>query len=547
MPVIYRSNRVIFGAGPSPFLLNATIKHHIEKYREKDSDFSDKKKNSFFVDDLVTGNDSVEEAFELYKKTQNRMAEGGFLMRKWKSNESGLEKMIENYKRQQESLNEKSTDAENGETKELSDRLEKVVSTSDKVLGEQWNKLDEKLQIETEKFAENIEGIEKATKSSVLSTIAKMYDPIGIISPVLVDAKILLQEICKERIGWDDELSDRLRALWFKWIESLRLAKTIEVERSVMKVKKVDVKEIAIHGFSDASQKAYCGVIYLAVQTLNGYEIKLLTSKTRVAHLKEMSIPRLELTAARLLAKLVETVKKAIEMTIEINSVYLWTDSMTTLFWIMNKKEWEIDVANRVREILRKTDKSSWNYVSGKDNPADLGSRGLKAVELKSSVLWWKGPQWLTFRDKWPERSEMKDLEECKTEEKMIKEQVLLLNDIDASEKNTIVDVARYSTARKAIRVVAYVMRFIKNAKAGISKQVKIEGRLTVSELKQAEKVLIKEAQRKFVRDQNFRKIEKELQVNEDKDGLLNVMDDYQMLIFQMMQSNQYYYQSTIL
>ena len=106
-------------------------------------------KNSFLVDDLVTGNDSVEEAFELYKKTQYRMAEGGFLMQKWKSNESRLEKMIENDKRQQESLNEKSTNVENGETKELPDKLEKAFSTSDKVLGVQWNKLDDKLQINT--------------------------------------------------------------------------------------------------------------------------------------------------------------------------------------------------------------------------------------------------------------------------------------------------------------------------------------------------------------------------------------------------------------
>jgi len=181
-----------------------------------------------------------------------------------------------------------------------------------------------------------------------------MYDPLGIISPILVDAKILLQEICKMRIGWDDELSDRLKALWFKWVESLKLAKIIEVERSLMKVMNADVKEIVIHGFSDASQKAYCGVIYLAVHTLNGCQVRLLTSKTRVTPLKEMSIPRLELTAARILAKLIETVKNAIEMTIEISRVHLWADSLTTLFWIMNKKEWKIYVANRVKEILSK-------------------------------------------------------------------------------------------------------------------------------------------------------------------------------------------------
>ena len=336
------------------FLLYATIKYHVEKYREKDPDFSDKMKSGFFVDDLVTGTDSVEEAFALYQKTQNRMAEGEFQMRKWKSNEIRLEEMIENDQRQQEALFEKSTNVENSETKVMAERLEKVVSTCDKVLGVQWDKQDDKLLVDTEKFTQDILGTERATKRSVLSAIAKMYDPLGIISPILVDAKILLQEICKMRIGWDDELSDRLKALWFKWIESLKLVMIIEVERSLMNVKNADVKEIVIHGFSDASQKAYRGVIYLAVHKLNGCQVRLLTSKTRFTPLKEMSIPRLELTAARILAKLIETVKNAIEMTIEISRVHLWADSLTTLFWIMNKKEWKIYVANRVKEILSK-------------------------------------------------------------------------------------------------------------------------------------------------------------------------------------------------
>ena len=429
--------------------------------------------------------------------------------------------MIENDKRQQEILNEKATNAKNSESKELAETLEKIASTSYKVLGVQWDKHDDKLQIYSEKFAQDVQGKDKATKRSVLSAIAKMYDPIGIISPILVDAKILLQEICKMGIGWDDELNDRLKVLLFKWIECLKLAKVIEVERSLMKVKKADVKEIVIHGFSDASLKAYCGVIYLAIHTLNGCQVRLLTLKTRVTPLKEMSIPRLELTGARILAKLLETVKNAIEKTIEINRVHLWTDSMTTLSWIMNKREWKIYVANRVREILSKTDKSSWNYISGKDNPADLGSRGLKAVELKINELWWKGPQWLPFKEKWPERSEMREVDECKIEEKVVKEQVLLVNDIDEPEQSIIIEVGRYSTVGKAIRIVAYVMRFITNAKAVISNQAGIKGRLTVSELKEAERVLIKEAQRNFKRDQNFRKIEKELQVKEDKDGVL--------------------------
>ena len=145
----------------------------------------------------------------------------------------------------------------------------------------------------------------------------------------------------------------------------------------------------------------------------------------------------------------------------------------------------------------------------------------MKAVELKSNELWWKGSQWLPFKEKWPQKCEMKEVKECKIEEKVVKEQVLLVNDIDALEQRRIIDFARYSTSRKAIRVVGCVLKFITNVKARISNQVKMDGRLTVSELKEAEKLLIKEAQRNFRRDQNFRKIEKELQVREGKDGML--------------------------
>lgn len=124
---------------------------------------------------------------------------------------------------------------------------------------------------------------------------------------------------------------------------------------------------------------------------------------------------------------------------------------MTTLFWIMNRKEWKIYAANRVKGVLSKTDKSSWNCISGKENPADSGSRGLKAVELKDIALLWEGTQWLPFKDYWPEIKEINEVEECKIEEKEINEQILLLNDIDTSERRTKIDVVRYSTARKAI------------------------------------------------------------------------------------------------
>ncbi len=522
-PVIYRSKRVIFGAGPSPFLLNATIRHHVEKYESEDPKFTEKMKRSFFVDDLVTGARNIEEAFDLYKKAQSRMAEGGFVMRKWKSDKCQLEELIETDLESENIQNDKATDIKVEQAKEPQGKLEKVVSNSDKVLGVKWDKSRDKIKIDTEKFVEEVteKEPEKVTKRLVLSVIAKLFDPLGIISPVLIDAKILLQELCKLKIDWDEDLPDHVKVLWSKWIESLKIAKSIEVERSVLKELTGEITKIAIHGFSDASQKAYCAAIYLAVYTESRCQVHLLTSKTRVTPIKEMSIPRLELTAARILAKLMETVKKALEKTIEIHETHLWTDSMTTLYWIMNRGEWKIYVANRVKEILSKTEKSTWNHIPGKDNPADLGSRGVKAAELKANELWWHGPEWLPYKDQWPERTEIQKAEDCKAEENKEKEQILLLNETNSQERKPLVDVTRYSSVRKAIRVIAYILRFQTNVKAGLEKRARTKGRLTVAELKEAENILIKEAQEEMKRDKGYKKVARELGVKEDTDGLL--------------------------
>ena len=125
--------------------------------------------------------------------------------------------------------------------------------------------------------------------------------------------------------------------------------------------------------------------------------MKLVASKSRVAPVKELTIPRLELLAALVLARLITHVKEALELDVTITNMTCWTDSRVTLFWIKGEeREWKQFVRNRVNEIRNLVPASRWQHCNGKDNPADIPSRGLSPVELSRCPLWKEGPKWLT-------------------------------------------------------------------------------------------------------------------------------------------------------
>ena len=148
--------------------------------------------------------------------------------------------------------------------------------------------------------------------------------------------------------------------------------------------------------FGGASLKAYSALIYLVYKTEKGIFTKLLCEKTRVAPLKSLSIPRLELMSTRVLAVLMSNVIEALSSIIKIESVRYWLDNKTALYLVYNNGEWKKWVQFRVAEVLTLTEKEQWGHVAGKDNPANIGSRGVAASYLKTYNLWWEGPQWLT-------------------------------------------------------------------------------------------------------------------------------------------------------
>ena len=179
----------------------------------------------------------------------------------------------------------------------------------------------------------------------------------------------------------------------------------------------------------------------------------MICSKSRVAPLKTLTIPRLELMSAKLLAQLMHTVRKALGQEIQISQVKYWLDSKTALCWIQNRGEWKQFVHHRVNEILKLTSKIEWQHCPGEQNPADIGSRGMGPTELKENNHWWQGPQWLSEgEDAWPLVTSNTQTPESKEEEKKIATAMV----VEAHETNSIagiIDLSCYSRQLRLIRV----------------------------------------------------------------------------------------------
>ena len=195
-----------------------------------------------------------------------------------------------------------------------------------KVLGMAWDNKSDEFKFEIAKVGERAKTI-SPTKRNLLSVLASLFDPLGIVSPVIVCAKILFQEVCKDKVDWDENFTEELLHKWEDWYRDLIETKEITIPRCIYQHRAEDVLECTLHGFGDASKKAYCAVVYFVCRTNVGVYVRLLASKARVAPLKTTSILRLELMSARLLAQIMKSVKASLENQVRIDSTKFWLDS----------------------------------------------------------------------------------------------------------------------------------------------------------------------------------------------------------------------------
>lgn len=445
----YRLKTVTYGSSPAPFLAIRTLLQLAYDVAISAPRSSEIIKNYMYMDDTASGESTEEELIKTFHELKEVFASAGFNLRKWCSNSAALLKIIPD------------------EDRELKADVSNV-----KTLGISWSPNSDDFS-----FNFNIpQNTNAATKRSLFSEIASLFDPLGWICPIVLGGKSLLQELWKQNIDWDECVPNEIAEKWNKIKSDLNVLSTLKIPRWI---KFMPNHTIELHGFCDASFVGYAAVIYLKNVELN--VISLVVAKAKVVpikddqHSNEITIPRLELSAAALLAELYHQVVSSLN--IQIHRTFLWSDSQVVLAWInSNPKRFKVFVANKVIKIQKLTDKSVWSYVASAANPADCASRGMLPSDLVDHNLWWQGPEFLlTDSSSYSISNNFSTVLEIES-----------LNAHLTTPKETVLP--NVSSFYKMKRIVAYVNRFVSNCKT----KSKCFDPITAYELRRAEFQIIK-------------------------------------------------------
>ena len=343
-------------------------------------------KESLYVDDLNSGGEDVKSCYEIFKIALAVTKAGGFNLRKWASNSPELMSRIGNH--------DVNTVEHGSETyaKSSLQVIDDCNDSSQKVLGMAWKKKQDTFEIS---FAHQVSlFISVVSKRSLLRVVASFYDPLGLISPVILLLKAIFQKLCQEKGGWDKSLDPRMTEQVTKIFLDMKNCEKISFPRCYSRGKKI--RGIELHMFSDASELAFGAVIYMRVSSEDGIHTSLVAAKCRIAPFKKQSIPRLELLAALTGVRLLLNVATTLNKVIELKNIYCWSDSKTVLYWIKGRERvWKQFVENRLIEIRKGTSPDQWRHVRGVENPADMCCRGILSSQLNSSKLWREEPYWL--------------------------------------------------------------------------------------------------------------------------------------------------------
>ncbi|XP_029166200.1 uncharacterized protein LOC114937005 [Nylanderia fulva] len=323
--------------------------------------------DSIYVDDALFGADNFDSLLDTRTQLVELMKRGGFLLQKWASN---CDELLDNVTNDQSEVTDHLV---------LKDELLRI-------LGLSWLPSEDSFQF-TVKFDLPI----VLTKRSILSCIVKLYDPLG--CPGCDNCQDNSARIVATTLRLGHPTSKRVEST----MDYFRLRPfTFGVDTySRWTGQSPDNLTLELHGFADASNRAYAAVVYMRVfHSLSEYRVNLIAAKSKVAPVKTLSISRLELNAVVLLSRLVKWLINSLNLS--NTSIHCWTDSTITLAWLrQHPSKWTTYVANRVSEVQCNLPSAKWSHVPSKENPADCASRGFNASDIVEHSLWWAGPPWL--------------------------------------------------------------------------------------------------------------------------------------------------------
>ena len=413
-------------------------------------------------------------------------ADATFTLHKWHSNVPALES------------NESTKDE--GEQSFAKEQLGVPAKGECKLLGLSWNKTADTLSVSFPvKPAE-------LTKRGILANLAKVYDPLGLASPVTLEGKLVFRDACNLKIAWDAPLPNTISTQWMKWQRAL--PEFLSTRRSLATYQE-SINAIQLHAFGDASGHGVGAAIYAVVTQDSGVTQGIVVAKSRLAK-QGLTIPRLELVAGHMAVNLAVNVRTALEGFPLVPTIQCWLDSSVALHWIRGQGEYRQFVANRIRKIQSHPD-TLWRHVPTAENPADLSSRGGSVTEAD---LWWRGPEWLSDPARWPPDISTEPCQETRAERKATK--ALFAGAVDVRDE--FYGVLEKFGLRKAMRVCAWISRFTHNSRHPTNK---ISGPLNAEEIAARRLFWVKRTQREGVRNPSFPEDQQQLNLQPNADGVL--------------------------
>lgn len=455
--------RLTFGVASSPFVATKVLHQLADDHQHDHPLGASLIKEAFYVDDCLTGAPTLSLAQATVKDLCAIFSKAQMVLRKFRSNNSDLLLSIPTELR---------------ETTDLS--LPTEPDAWAKALGVHWNTISDVFFVATPDSSLQY----TPTKRYVSAMVARTFDVMGWFAPALLPGRLIHQKAWALKLGWDVPLPTDLEQQLKTWVSDLPALTLCPVPR-FLGIPGRTILSQQLHGFCDASADAFGGAVYVrSFHQDTSVSVHLLTSKARPAPIQKITIPRLELCGAVMLAQLLQTA--ATDLHIPSSSLFAWCDSSAVIGWIQHSpSRLNTYVANRVAKLTEMVNPAQWRYVSTSHNPADVLSRGILPSALSSLDLWWHGPTWLSQAPSvWPRRPDInlsRELPEMKS--------TLLLTVSPTPQFEE-----RCSSFQKLITASAWVLKFgLWLHGKGLNHNVSF---LSVADRQQAKTSLLKYSQR---------------------------------------------------
>ena len=391
-----------FGLTQSPFVVMESVNRRARELGESHPMGSQAIMRDSIVDDVLTGCKSFKGLSRLREELEDIYGTVNMSVHKWATNSPTLRQTIPSDK--QAGAISLGHEADDLFCNELSD------APSVKCLGILWHPDKDLLQF----FHETEETDQKGwTMRQISSRTSRLFDPLGLMSPLLLEGKLLMQSLWRLGLSWDDEVPAEVAEKYNKWLKKASKSHLSHIKRRVKGA--FGSTEDRLIVFTDASSQAQAAAAYLYSSGEDRHEGCLWASKQKISSLNRCeSISRLELEGAVLGVELARQICRAMQW--DLGRVLYFTDSTTVLWWLRTYKELDVFVGNRVCRILDGSSVNQWFHVATKSNPADIPTRGMSGRKLVECSLWWEGPDFLrTPREDWPDQPEVVETRECCT------------------------------------------------------------------------------------------------------------------------------------